>query len=148
MIEFKGSHIISRSRQELWPILQDPAVLKRCIPGCEELVLNGEHLYDVRLKVGFGMIKGSFQGTVQLTNMVEPERYVLNIKAEGRTGFAHGTTRIQLLPHPSPAATEIRFESHLQVGGMIASVGARLCQGAARMLAEQFFRELEKCLRN
>src|SRR5262245_23932450 len=117
MIEFKGSHTVPRSPEQLWPILQDPEVLKKCIPGCEELTRNGDHLYAMRLKVGLGMIKGSFQGTVQVTDIVEPESYALDIKADGKTGFARGKIFIRLAPAVRPGSTELHFESRIQVGG-------------------------------
>jgi len=80
-----------------------------------------------------------------LTDIVEPESYVLNIDADGRTGFARGKTFIKLAPLPRPDVTEVCFESRIQVGGLIASIGARFFQAAAKSLAEQFFRELDKC---
>jgi len=145
-MNFAGRHTFGVRQEELFQRLLDPAVLHDSIPGCEELVQTGEAAYSIRLSAGFGPIRGTFNGTVVLKDLIPPRSYTLELKGEGRTGFVSGLTRIALEPLDGGAATEIRFESEVQVGGLIAGVGARFIPGAARNLSEQFFTSLEKAI--
>ena len=100
--------------------------------------------YRVAIKVGFGLVKGSFRGEAELKDVVELERYRLEVHAKGTTGFIQGQTDVHLTPLDGGRGTELTYESRAQIGGMLASVGARFLQGAARSFAGEFFDELAK----
>jgi carbon monoxide dehydrogenase subunit G len=144
-MQISGRHVLARSREDLFQRLLDPALLVECIPGCEELVQDGPHSYRARLSVGFGPIKGTFTGSVQLTDLAPPQGYTMHLKGEGKAGFLSGLTRIELVPLDG-GRTEVRYQSDLQVGGLIATVGSRFIPGVARGLSEQFFTRLERAL--
>jgi hypothetical protein len=141
-----GRHAVHGSPEEIFDKLQDPEVLRSCIPGCDELVASSEGTYETRLSVGFGLIRGSFTGKVALRDVDPPRSYTLVLHGEGKAGFVNGITRVKLEPLPNPEWTEIQFESELQVGGLLAAVGGRLLPAAARTMSEQFFSSLEKAL--
>jgi len=145
-MELSGKRVVASPREDLFPRLLDPKILAACIPGCEELVQNGEGGYRVRLSVGLGPIKTAFQGTVALTDVVAPQGYTMHLRGQGRAGSVNGTTRVTLRP-VGDRATEIGFQSDFELTGLIGGLGSRLLPGAARSLADRFFESLEKALR-
>src|SRR2546422_1077908 len=120
-----GSHVLEKSPEELFERLQDPQVLVKCIPGCEELARGPDGAFEVRLQAGFGPIKGSFTGRVVLKDLAPPRSYTMELQGEGKVGFLNGTTRIRLEPLDGGKRTEVHYESDVQVGGLLATVGAR-----------------------
>ena len=144
--------------------LVDPEVLRRCIPGCEELSPTPQPTgsgasYVVRLKVGVAGLKGTYAGRVTIRDQCSPEALTLGFEGQGGAGFVRGEAAITLRkagavavdkfadgrPPESPAArtgTEIACEADVQVGGLIAAVGSRLVEATAKKLADDFFRQL------
>jgi carbon monoxide dehydrogenase subunit G len=142
MLKLSGRKIIDHPPADLWRLLMDPAVLRECIPGCEELEVTGPRKYRIVLKVGLGLIRGSFEGEAELTEVEEPVRYRLEVRAKGKTGFIQGATGVRIAPAGGGRQSDLSYESEVQVGGVLASVGARLFQGAARSFTEEFFQKL------
>ena len=138
-MKVSGKTVIERSPAELWELLLDPDVLRRCIPGCEELERAEDDTYRVKLKVGFGVLKGRFQGQVTLKDVKPRESYRLEVSARGATGFINGQTSIRLHELDGGKRSELEYEGEAHVGGVIASVGARFFQGAARNFTAEFF---------
>src|SRR6059036_2864201 len=135
-MQLAGSHVLGWSPEKLFERLQDPKLLMRCIPGCEELARAPDGGYDARLHAGFGPIKGTFTGRVVLKDLVHSRSYTMEIQGEGKVGFLNGLTRIRLEPLDGGKRTEVHYESEVQVGGLLATVGARLLPGAARSFSE------------
>ncbi len=144
MLKITGQVTVNRSPADLWSLLMDPGVLKRCIPKCEELEVIGPQRYRVALKVGFGLVRGHFKGEAELKDVVELETYRLEVHAKGTAGFVQGSTRVRLAALNGGEQTALAYESDAHLGGMLASVGARLLQGAVRSFTEQFFDEIAK----
>jgi carbon monoxide dehydrogenase subunit G len=144
MITISGERIVQRSPADLWQLLMDPAVLRRCIPGCEAFELLEPGRYEIAIKVSLGLIRGSFRGEATLKDVVELERYRLEMNAKGKTGYVQGSTDVRLVLLDGSQETKLVYQSDAKVGGVLASVGARLFQGAARSLADQFFDELSR----
>jgi carbon monoxide dehydrogenase subunit G len=142
MIKLSGKKEVAKSPAELWKLLMDPRTLRECIPGCDELELDGPGKYRIALKVGVGPVKGSFKGHAELKDVEEPVKYTLEVRAKGLTGFIDGSTRVRLAPAGGGKSTELSYESEARVGGVLASVGARLFEGAARSFTEEFFDKL------
>jgi carbon monoxide dehydrogenase subunit G len=140
-MKIEGTHELRAERGLVWQSLVDPEVLRRCIPGCERLERTGEDTYAATLSAGVGAIKGVFQGDVRLEEMREPEHYRIVVDAKGRAGFLKGAGDFDL--EEREGVTTIRYAGDVQVGGTLASVGQRMLQGAAKMLANQFFKKLE-----
>jgi len=139
-----GSLIINRTPDDLWNLLLDPRVLRRCLPGCEELEPDGIDSFRVKIKVGLGLIKGRFKGSVKLLDVQPSQSYRLEVRARGTTGFVDGGSSIRLRPVEGGTKTELHYEGEARVGGVVATMGARLFQGAAQSFADDFFRSLRE----
>ncbi|HEX8843567.1 MAG TPA: carbon monoxide dehydrogenase subunit G [Pyrinomonadaceae bacterium] len=140
-MKIEGTHELRAKRERVYQALTDPEVLKRCIPGCERLEKTDENAYAATLKAGVGSIKGIFNGNVRLEEMRAPEHFRMVVDGKGQPGFLKGTGDIDL--EEQGEATVIKYAGDVQVGGTIASVGQRMIQGAARMMASQFFTAIE-----
>ena len=140
-MKIEGTHELSAKRERVFRALTDPEVLKRCIPGCERLEKTGENAYAATLKAGVGSIKGVFTGSVRLEEIRQPEHFRMMVDGKGQPGFLKGTGEIDLQEQGD--ATLVKYAGDVQVGGTIASVGQRMIQGAARMMASQFFTAIE-----
>ena len=139
-----GSYRISAPRQAVWAALMDPEVLKKCLPGCEKLDPVGPDAYRAQMKVGIAAIKGSYQGSVSIHEKVAPEKFRMVVEGKGAPGFLRGEGSFELAEEGSE--TVLRYQGTAQVGGMIAAVGQRLVQGAARMVVRKFFEALSSHL--
>jgi uncharacterized protein len=140
-MKIEGTHELRAPRERVYAALLDPTVLARCIPGCERLEETGAHTYAATLRTGVGAIKGLFTGNVRLEELRPPEHYRLVVDGKGQAGFLKGAGALALSEHDG--VTVIKYVGDVQVGGTIASVGQRMIQGAAKMMAAQFFTALE-----
>lgn len=140
-MKIQGTHQLSAPRDRVYQLLVDPAVLQRCIPGCERLEQTAENTYSATIRAGVGAIKGVFTGTVRLEDMRPPEHYRIVVEGKGAPGFLKGSGNLDL--EAEGDGTLIRYTGDLQLGGTIASVGQRMIQGTAKMMASQFFTALE-----
>ena len=140
-MKIEGSHKISAPRERVFEALNDPAVLQKCIPGCEQMEKTGDNQYKANLTAGVGPVKGVFTATVSLQDIVAPEHYKLVVEGKGQPGFVKGSGELNL--KDADGATEIQYTGDVNVGGLIASVGQRMIQAAANMLAARFFKTLE-----
>ena len=140
-MKIEGTHELRAKRERVYQVLTDPDVLRRCIPGCERLEKTGENTYAVTLRAGVGSIKGLFTGNVRLEDLRPPSHYRLVVDGKGQPGFLKGTGDLDL--EEQGDVTIIKFQGDVQVGGTIAGVGQRMIQGAAKMMASQFFTAIE-----
>jgi carbon monoxide dehydrogenase subunit G len=145
-MKIEGTYQISAPRERVFEALTDPAILQKCIPGCERLEKAGENRYNATLSAGVGPIKGTFSATVAIENMMPPSNYRLVVEGKGQPGFIKGTGDLILEDHNG--GTLIRYTGNVQVGGMLASVGQRMIESTAKMLAGKFFSALEAELRS
>lgn len=141
-MKIHGTHQIQAVRARVFAALIDPQVLQRCIPGCESLEKTGDNTYVATMKAGIGPVKGTFKGHVSLDDMRPPEHYRMIVDGKGAPGFVKGAGDFNLTD--VNGATEIAYVGDMQVGGVIAGVGQRMVEAAAKMLAGKFFSELEK----
>lgn len=140
-MKVEGTQQLSAPRDRVYSALINPEVLQRCIPGCESLHKTEAGHYEATLKAGVGAIKGAFKGNVNLEDMRPPEHYRIVVEGKGVIGFAKGSATFDLAEQDS--GTLITYAGELQVGGTIASVGQRMIEGAAKMMATKFFTALE-----
>lgn len=140
-MEIQGTIIVERPRDELTTILFDPDTLKRCIPGCHEAVKESEGIFRIKLKIGAGILRGRFRGHVRVVTHVAGESYTLSIRAQGTTGRVSGTSLVVLRPR-GEENTELGYDGEFEIGGAIATMGARLFRGSARGIQDEFFRNL------
>ncbi len=140
-MKLEGTQPLHAPRSRIYQALVDPEVLKRCIPGCESLELTGENTYAATIRAGVGSIKGIFNGNVRLEDMRPPEHYRIVVDGKGTAGFLKGSGDLDL--EEQGDTTVVHYTGEVQVGGTIASVGQRMIQGSAKMMAAQFFTALE-----
>lgn len=140
-MKIEGSYTIKAPRARLFALMIDPAILQRCMPGCEALEETGEHAYNVKLKAGVGSIKGLFSGAIKLSDVRAPEHYQMNVDGKGAPGFLKGVGTLAL--SDAGEDTVINYAGDVSVGGTLASVGQRMIQSTAKMMAGQFFAALD-----
>jgi len=134
------SSVVQAPRDRVFGALVDPAILQKCIPGCESLVETGPDIYEARLKIGIAGLKGTYTGKATIRDKRPSESLTLGFEGKGGPGFVRGSAAIALKPDGS--STGVGCEADVQVGGLIAAVGSRLVEAAAKKLADDFFRQL------
>ena len=140
-MKIEGTQKIEAPRDRIFAALIDPAVLQKCIPGCEQMEKTGENQYNAKLTAGVGPVKGVFTATVSLEQITPPEHYKLVVEGKGQPGFVKGSGELNL--KEAGSATEIQYTGEVNVGGLIASVGQRMIQASANLLAGRFFKALK-----
>lgn len=137
-MRMSGEEVIPAPAWAVWNALNDPQVLKQCIPGCESITRTGENAFAARVVAKVGPVKTSFSGKVELKDLNPPHSYRIEGRGEGGlAGFASGGASVQL--EEVPEGTRLRYDVDAQVGGKMAMLGARLIDSAAQSLAGQFF---------
>ena len=145
-----GSYTLPFLRQRAYDLLQDPAILARCMPGCEDLKKIGPDEYEMKMKVVVSAVQGLFAGKVRITDQKPPESFRLLVEGSGKVGFMKGDGLLTLVPATvttgvsilGSEGTEVRYEGDVQVGGTIAGVGQRLLDSTAKMIIRKFFEKL------
>ncbi len=128
------------SQQIVWESLNDPEILKQCLPGCELFERVDEQSFDIALTAKVGPVKAKFKGDVHLTDVVEPASYTISGSGKGGVaGFAKGSAHVNLTPATDGQGTLMTYSVHATVGGKLAQIGSRLVTGAARKMADEFF---------
>ncbi|MGL5165151.1 MAG: SRPBCC family protein [Afipia sp.] len=133
-----GEVQLPASREVVWAKLNDPAVLKSCIPGCEELNVSGENQFEAVAKMKVGPVSARFKGRVTLSDLDPPNGYKISGEGEGGVaGFAKGGATVGLTD--KDGGTLLSYNVDAQIGGKLAQLGQRLINGAAKKLADEFF---------
>ncbi len=141
-MEMQGSRTIAATQQQAWEGLNDPEVLKACIPGCEKIERVADDRFNVGIAVKVGPVSAKFAGKIALSDMQPPQRYTLAFDGQGgAAGFGKGTAKVELAP--ADIGCELSYTVQAQVGGKIAQVGQRLIDGVARSMAEDFFKRFD-----
>lgn len=143
-MRLQGVVLLPASREQVWSSLTDPAFLAKCLPGAQSLTPDGPGRYKVSLKMALAAFSGKFDGGVDLSDEHPPEFFRMAVEGRGAPGFMKGQGTITLCesaqhPSHSSAQTEVRYDGEAQVGGVIASVGSRMIEAAARKIVQQFF---------
>ena len=137
-MDMTGERRIPAPRQIVWDALNDVAVLKASIPGCESLDKTSDTTMSAKAGIKLGPISAKFAGNVTLSDIVPPSSYTISGEGQGGVaGFAKGGAKVFLTD--DGADTLLRYEVNAQVGGKIAQLGARLIDATAKQMAEQFF---------
>jgi carbon monoxide dehydrogenase subunit G len=137
-MEMHGELRIPAPRQEVWEKLNDPEVLKNCIPGCETVEKVSDTEFAAKVVARVGPVKASFSGKVTLTDLDPPSGYTITGEGQGGVaGFAKGSAKISL--DDAGAETVLRYGVQAQVGGKLAQIGSRLIDATSRKMADEFF---------
>ena len=133
-----GEQQLTASREKVWAALNDPAVLKACIPGCETLDVTGENEFSAVATNKIGPVKARFKGKVRLTDLDPHNGYKISGEGDGGiAGFAKGGATVAL--SDKDGGTLLTYNVEAQIGGKLAQLGQRLVNGAAKKLADDFF---------
>jgi len=141
-VKLNGSHTINAPRALVFEMLQDQAVLAKATPGVQSMEKEREDRYKASLNLGIGPVKGSFDGSVEITEKEEPETMTLAVEGQGGPGGVKAVGRLVL--EEEGDKTVIHWSGEPQISGRIASVGARLVGGVAKKLAGQFFESISE----
>lgn len=141
-MKVSGAYTIPAPRERAYALLQDPAVLAKCMPGCESLDKIGEDEYAMRMKMLLGSMSGLFEGKVKISDPHPPLTFRLMVSGAGKIGFMKGEGVLTLTPIEDK--TSVQYEGDVQVGGTIAAVGQRLIDTTAKMLIKRFFETLSR----
>jgi len=137
-MEMNGSRQIAAPREVVWAALNDPEVLKAAISGCEELTGSPEEGFEARVKQKVGPVSATFNGRVQLGDIVPLTSYTISGEGKGgAAGFAKGSAAVALAD--SEGGTLLTYKVNAHVGGKLAQLGSRLVDGFARKMADSFF---------
>jgi carbon monoxide dehydrogenase subunit G len=141
-VKISGTATINAPQAQVWAALNDIDVLARVVPGCEKLEQIAENQFEGVVKLGMAGIKGVYSGKIRLEDVDVPRYYKLVAAGKGSNGVvdAVGTVELEQLPD---GTTSLKYGGEAQIGGMLASVGQRLIEGAARQLIGQAIKALE-----
>ena len=142
-MDMTGEQLIPMAQQQVWEALNDPAILKDCIMGCDVLEKVSDTEFKVGLVAAIGPVKAKFTGKLLLLEMNPPNSYALAFEGSGGVaGFGKGTAHVSLAPEGD--GTKLSYTAKASVGGKLAQIGSRLIDGTARKLADQFFTSFKK----
>lgn len=142
-MEMSGERQITASRSEVWAALNDPEVLKACIPGCQEIEKTSDTGFTAKVVQKVGPVKATFTGEVELSDIVEGESYTISGKGKGgAAGGASGGAKVTL--SDSDGGTLLSYVAEAKVTGKIAQLGSRLIDGFAKKMADQFFTKFQE----
>jgi carbon monoxide dehydrogenase subunit G len=145
-MEMQGSRQLSVTQQQAWEALNDPEVLKLCIPGCDKVEATGENQYAIGMALKIGPVSAKFGGKIALADIVAPDSYTISFEGQGgAAGFGKGSAKVLLVPNAE--GCELQYGVNAQVGGKVAQLGQRLIDGAAKSLSEDFFKRFDKEMR-
>jgi len=137
-MDMTGEFRIPASREAVWKALNDPEVLKRSIAGCEELEKTSDTEFTAKVTAKVGPVKARFAGKVTLSDLDPPNGYTITGEGQGgAAGFAKGGAKVRL--EPDGDGTLLKYTVNAAIGGKLAQIGARLIDGAAHKMAEEFF---------
>jgi uncharacterized protein len=143
-VKISGSYTLAVPRQQVWDALQDPAVLARTLPGCESLEVTGPDRYAATVTAGVASVKGTYRGSVHLTDKEAPSAYRFSASGAGAPGTIRADASIRLAD--DGGATTVHYEADAVIGGMIGGVGQRMLSGVAKKTAADFFAAVERDL--
>ena len=133
-----GEQQLAAPREKVWKMLNDPEVLKACIPGCQSLDVIGENQFQAVATNKVGPVKATFKGKVRLTDIDPPNGYKISGEGDGGiAGFAKGGASVHLVD--KDGGTLLSYNVEAQIGGKLAQLGQRLVNGAAKKMADDFF---------
>jgi carbon monoxide dehydrogenase subunit G len=137
-MEMTGEQIIPLPQQRVWQALNDPEVLKQCIPGCESIDKVSDTEYAVAMVAAVGPVKARFSGKLMLSDLNPPSSYSIGFEGSGgAAGFGKCGARVSLAREGD--STRLSYTANASVGGRLAQVGSRLIDGVARKMADDFF---------
>ena len=144
-MKMNGEFRVPTDRETVWRALNDPEVLKECLPGCQEIEKTSDTEMTATLTIKVGPVKATFKGGVTLSDLDPPNGYTLSGQGQGGTaGFASGEAKVKLVEEGGE--TVVQYDVDAKVGGKLAQIGSRLIDSTAKKLSKQFFNSLAEKL--
>jgi hypothetical protein len=144
-MKMSDERLIAASRETVWAALLDPEVLKRCVPGAQEVTGTPEDGFEAVVVQKVGPVKATFKGTVTLSDMVPLESLTLSGEGKGgAAGFAKGGAQVRL--EDAEGGTRLSYDVEAKVGGKLAQLGSRIIDGFSKKMADQFFGNLQNAV--
>jgi len=138
-MEIIGKQVIAVPREVVWAALNNPEVLKACLPGCESVELTEPNAFKVAIKTVIGPLRARFQGSLRMSEVDAPHSCLMHFEGQGgAVGFGKGSANVAL--RDTPEGTELAYEARAQVGGKLAQVGSRLIDSVAKKMTDDFFK--------
>jgi uncharacterized protein len=142
-MEMTGVQLVPASQRVVWDALNDPAMLKASVPGCESIERTGENEYQVQMVARVGPVSARFKGKLTLSDVKPPDSYSIAFEGQGgAAGFAKGGAHVRLTPEADK--TKLSYDVKASVGGKLAQIGSRLVDAAAKKVADDFFRNFNQ----
>ena len=132
-----GSYKLNVKKEIVWQALNDPNILKQCVPGCESFEKKSDTIFIVTATNQIGPMNATFSGTVTLSNIQENQSYTIKGEGQSSVGFANGSANVKLTEKNE--STTLIYEINVNVGGKIAQLGSRLIDGVAKKMSDYFF---------
>ena len=139
-MKLDGSYEMNVKKEAVWKALNDPSILKQCIPGCETFEKKSENIFNATATNQIGPMNATFSGTVTLSNIQKNHGYTLSGEGQSPVGFANGSAEVKLIE--KNGITTLTYEVDVNVGGKIAQLGSRLINGVAKKMSDYFFGRL------
>ncbi len=140
-MQIDGEDLLDAPIDCVWQALNDPAVLARCVPGVTALVPTGPDAYDAEIKLAIGPLKGTFKGTVRITEQVPPEAMTLTVDGAAPMGGVNAAGRLAL--ETQGTGTLVRWQAEPKLRGTLATVGARLIGPVSKQQTTAFLKAIE-----
>ena len=132
-----GSYKLSVKKEIVWQALNNPDILKQCIPGCESFVKESSTVFSASATNQIGPMNATFSGKVSLSNIKENESYTISGEGQSAVGFANGYAEVKLTEENG--LTTLSYKVDINVGGKVAQLGSRLIDGVAKKMSDYFF---------
>jgi len=136
-MKLEGSYQLNVKKEIVWKALNDPDILKQCIPGCESFDKENNNSFNATATNQIGPMNATFSGTVTLSNIKKNESYTISGEGQSSVGFANGSANVNLLEESG--MTTLTYVVNVNVGGKIAQLGSRLIDGVAKKMSDYFF---------
>ena len=136
-MKLSGSYKLNVKKEVVWKALNDPNILKKCIPGCESFEKESNNVFNATATNQIGPMNATFSGIVNLSNIQENDSYTLSGEGQSSVGFANGRADVKLVEENG--ITTLNYHVHINVGGKIAQLGSRLIDGVAKKMSDYFF---------
>jgi uncharacterized protein len=140
-MRLEGTNTLPAPVETVWKTINDPEALRRCTPGLKELKEVAPDTYQATLQIGVAAVKGTYSGTLAITDKRAPTHYKIALDGVGGAGFMKGEGNVDL--ESQGDSTLLKWTGDIQIGGLIAGVGQRMLGGIGKMLIGQFFKCLE-----
>ena len=139
-MKLTGSYKLNVKKKIVWQALNNPDILKQCIPGCESFEKKSDTIFNATATNQIGPMNATFSGTVTLSNIKDNQSYTLSGEGQSSVGFVNGSADVKLLEENG--ITTLSYEVEVEVGGKIAQLGSRLIDGVAKKMSDYFFGRL------